>query len=260
VEDTNPSGPRLDLPDDDPSLTDEHDEGGGKPFGRRILLSMLGLGAGGILFGGKVSDIVGRALAPITAADRTGLTDLFPAAGRFRIYSVVGSLPQRSAAEYRLQLGGLVDRPLDLSYADLTALPATSLKKDFQCVTGWRVPAVPWKGVLLRDLLEQAGVQAGATALRFHSFDGAYTESLTLEQARRDDVMVAWEMENGPISRAHGGPVRLYVAPMYGYKSIKWLDRIEVGPSVVEGYWERRGYDTDAWIGKSNGRSDAPVQ
>ena len=53
--------------------------------------------------------------------------------------------------------------------------------------------------------------------------------------------------------------MRLYVAPMYGYKSIKWLDSIEAVADVVPGYWERRGYDTDAWVGGSNGRDDAPT-
>jgi DMSO/TMAO reductase YedYZ molybdopterin-dependent catalytic subunit len=58
------------------------------------------------------------------------------------------------------------------------------------------------------------------------------------------------------ITRAHGGPVRLYVVPMYGYKSIKWLDGIEVMDELRLGYWEQLGYDVDAWVGGSNGRSD----
>jgi DMSO/TMAO reductase YedYZ molybdopterin-dependent catalytic subunit len=66
-------------------------------------------------------------------------------------------------------------------------------------------------------------------------------------------------MYGKPVTRAHGGPVRLYVAPMYGYKSLKWLDSIEVVPAVVPGYWERLGYDVDAWIGHSNGRDDEPA-
>jgi DMSO/TMAO reductase YedYZ molybdopterin-dependent catalytic subunit len=132
----------------------------------------------------------------------------------------------------------------------------TALTRDFQCVTGWRVSDVRWRGVRLRDLLDQAGVQTGARAVRFTSFDGAYTESLTLAQARRDDVIVAYELEGNPLSSAHGGPVRLYVAPMYGYKSLKWLDSIELVASVDPGYWEQRGYDLDAWVGRSNGRDD----
>jgi DMSO/TMAO reductase YedYZ molybdopterin-dependent catalytic subunit len=237
----------------------------GAPVGRRIVLGMLGLGIGGVLVGARLSDALSRLLAPITAADRTGLSDLLPAGGGFRIYTVTGSLPSADEASYRLTVGGLVDRPASFSVADLRAMPATSLTKDFQCVTGWRVHQVPWVGVRLADVLDRAGVQTGptrgtrGTAVRFTSFDGSYTESLTMEQARRPDVMVAYSMQGGPISRAHGGPVRLYVAPMYGYKSCKWLSGIEVTDRVQEGYWERRGYDVDAWIGTSNGRDDEPV-
>ena len=236
------------------------DSDAGKLVGRRIFLGMLGLGAAGVVWGSRLAEAVNRALAPIAAMDRTGLTGLLPSSGRFRIYSVVGFLPRRDAAEYRLKVTGLVDRPLELTLADLKAMPATRLVKDFQCVTGWRVPDVPWTGVLLSAVLDAAGAAPGAAALTFRSFDGVYTESLTLEQARRPDVLVAYELEDEPVSRAQGGPVRLYVAPMYGYKSLKWLDEIEVTAAVEEGYWEVRGYDTDAWIGRSNGRSDEPVE
>ena len=121
------------------------------------------------------------------------------------------------------------------------------------------MPDVEWKGVRLADVLDQAGVSPEARAVRFTSFDGAYTESLTLDQARRDDVIVAYEMEGNPLSDEHGGPVRLYVAPMYGYKSSKWLDGIELTERVEPGYWEDRGYDVDAWVGRSNGRDDDPT-
>jgi DMSO/TMAO reductase YedYZ molybdopterin-dependent catalytic subunit len=231
----------------------------GRPYGRRIVLGMLGFGVGGLLVGAKVSDAMSRLLAPVTAADRTGITDLLPAGGGFRIYSVTGDLPGRADADYRLAVAGLVDKPLDLTLDDLKALPAARLVKDFQCVTGWRVHGVKWTGVRLADVLDAAGVRREAAAVRFVSFDGQYTESLTMSQARRSDVIVAYEMDGGPVSRVHGGPVRLYVAPMYGYKSCKWLGRIEAVDRVEPGYWEVRGYDVDAWIGRSNGRDDQPV-
>jgi DMSO/TMAO reductase YedYZ molybdopterin-dependent catalytic subunit len=138
-------------------------------------------------------------------------------------------------------------------------MPPTMLTKDFQCVTGWRVPGVHWTGVKLGDLLDKAGVQTAGKALRFTSFDGTYTESLTLEQARRNDVIVAYDMEGKPLSSDHGGPARLYVAPMYGYKSCKWLDGIEVVDHVIPGFWENEGYDVDGWVGLSNGRDDQPT-
>ena len=219
---------------------------------------MLGLGAAGVLVGARVQDFLGTALAPLTSRDGTGLSSLLPV-GRFRIYTVTGDLPSRATADYTLSVDGLVDTPMTLSYAQLTALPATRLTKDFQCVTGWRVHGVGWTGVRLADILDAAGVKAGAPAVRFGSFDGAYTESLSMAEARRDDVIVAYQMDGKPVSHIHGGPVRLYVAPMYGYKSCKWLDRITVEPALRPGYWEQRGYDQHAWIGKSNGRDDQPV-
>jgi DMSO/TMAO reductase YedYZ molybdopterin-dependent catalytic subunit len=148
---------------------------------------------------------------------------------------------------------------MTLRYEDLLTRAPTHLTRDFQCVTGWRVHGVHWTGVRLADLLDEAGVQTSARALRFTSFDGVYTESLTLDQARRGDVIVAYQLDQKPISTDHGGPVRLYVAPMYGYKSIKWLNGIQVVDRVEPGYWEGFGYDVDGWVGKSNGRHDDPT-
>jgi DMSO/TMAO reductase YedYZ molybdopterin-dependent catalytic subunit len=252
------------LPDrpEDADVTDLHDllvvdERLGAPVGRRIVLGLSALGGLGVLFGRAAQQRSQAVAERLPGGDV--LTQLLPVGGQFRIYTVTGGYPKRRKEDYTLTLDGMVDQPLTLSYDDLLSRDATEFTKDFQCVTGWRVENVPWVGVRLSALLDEAGVRASATALRFSSFDGAYTESLTLEQARRNDVIVAYSMLGGDISRANGGPVRLYVAPMYGYKSIKWLERIEVIDEVIPGYWEERGYDVDAWIGRSNGRDDEPV-
>lgn len=233
-------------------------------MGRRVVLGMLALGGAGILWGAKAQARMEEALRPFTIGDQTGLASLLPSAGRFRIYTVTGTLPSRSDEAYRLRVDGEVDHPATLDLADLRErLPQTSMTRDFQCVTGWRVADVPWRGVTLSSLLAEAGVRPGATHVRFWSFDGVYTETLTLEQAQRDDVLVAHEMLGKPVTREQGGPVRLYVAPMYGYKSLKWLERVEVVSALDEptdpGYWERLGYDVDAWVGRSNGLDDAPT-
>jgi DMSO/TMAO reductase YedYZ molybdopterin-dependent catalytic subunit len=220
---------------------------------------MLGLGVAGVAVGSRVTDEISTILAPIEEHDPTGLTSLIPAAGSWRYYSVASSEPMRTPQEYRLTVSGLVDRPLSVGYQDLLAMPQTRLVRDFQCVTGWRVPSVPWSGVRLRHLLEVAGVQPAARALSFTSFDGIDTESLSLDQASRPDVLVALRMYDKPVTRAHGGPVRLYVAPMYGYKSLKWLSGITLTAEVRPGYWERNGYEIDGWVGRSNGRDDAPT-
>lgn len=230
----------------------------GAPIGRRVVLGMLGLGAAGVVVGAPVARGIGNLLQPVTANDPTGLTDLLPGASTFRFYTVVSGFPI-APRDYRLRVDGLVGTPLNLSVADLEAMPATHLVKPFQCVTGWRVGNVHWSGVRLSHLLDVAGVAKGAAALHFESFDGVYTESLSLAQARLPDVIVAYRMLGGPLSREHGGPVRLYVAPMYGYKSIKWLSRISVVDKVEPGYWEQYGYAVNGWVGRSNGRSDAPI-
>ncbi len=217
---------------------------------------MAALGAVGVVTGRRIQGAFENFLAPIQSRDPTGLTSLVPDGGGFRFYSVTSTIPSRNAVTYRLTVGGLVDRPGTLTLDNLRAMPQTQLVRDFQCVTGWRVPKVHWAGVRLSDLLDRVGVRPGATAVRFTSFDGEYTESLTLAQARRPDVLVALDMLGKPVTRDHGGPVRLYVAPMYGYKSCKWLGGIELTGKVEPGYWEQNGYDVDAWVGHSNGRDD----
>ena len=230
----------------------------GTPVGRRVFLGLLGLGAAGVVFGARIQNWLEDNIGQYISKDGTGLSALLPI-GRFRIYSVTGDLPSRSRQKYRLRVKGLVEKPITLTFDDLIAMDATTLHRDFQCVTGWRVPDVEWKGVRLSDILDRAGVSPEAKAVRFTSFDGEYTESLTLAQARRADVLVAYEMEGNPLSDEHGGPARLYVAPMYGYKSCKWLDGIELTKHVEPGYWEGYDYDVDGWVGRSNGRDDAPT-
>src|SRR5258708_22619157 len=128
------------------------------PVGRRVILAMLGLGGAGVLVGSRIQSWLGRVLGLVQAADPTGLSQLVPAAGRFRIYSITGSLPYRSATSYRLTLDGPVQTPLTPTLDELRAMPATQLVKDFQCVTGWRVPKVPWTGVQLSAVLQAAGI------------------------------------------------------------------------------------------------------
>jgi DMSO/TMAO reductase YedYZ molybdopterin-dependent catalytic subunit len=241
-----------------PIVDDVEQTPSGAPIGRRVFLGLAAFGVSGIVWGSRAADLVERLLGPVTVKDGSGLLGLLPS-GRFRIYSVTGHLPSRAPADWRLDVTGLAGAPFTIGYDELLGLPPVELTKDFQCVTGWRVPAVRWKGVRLADLLDRAAPHPAATAVEFESFDGAYTETLTLDQARRDDVIVAYELDGKPISGAHGGPVRLYVAPMYGYKSLKWLQRITLVATARPGYWEQQGYDVDAWIGRSNSRSDQPA-
>jgi DMSO/TMAO reductase YedYZ molybdopterin-dependent catalytic subunit len=95
--------------------------------------------------------------------------------------------------------------------------------------------------------------QARAGGVQFTSAEIPYVDSLTLKQASLHDVLLAYEMDGKPLPREHGAPVRLVMPEMYGYKSVKWVSRIELVPQATDGYWEVLGYDRDAWVGRSNG-------
>ncbi|MCX5202242.1 molybdopterin-dependent oxidoreductase [Streptomyces sp. NBC_00237] len=220
---------------------------------------MLGVGAVGVAAAPYLQNGIDSFLGAAAGKDPTGITGLLPNSSGFRYYSVAASVPRKTPDTYRLTVDGLVDRPTAYTLADLRALPQTRIVRDVQCVTGWRVPGTPFEGVTLSRLLDLAGVKDTARAIRFTCFDGTYSESLTLPQARRDDVLVALRMQDKDLPHQHGGPVRLYVAPMYFYKSAKWLSGITVTDRVRPGYWEELGYDVDAWVGRSNGRTDTPT-
>jgi DMSO/TMAO reductase YedYZ molybdopterin-dependent catalytic subunit len=130
----------------------------GKPIGRRVVLSILALGAVGVVTGRTISD----GLAKIAAHDPTGLLNILPFGDNFRYYSVTGSVPVADPATYRLSVTGLVETERYYSLTDLAALPQTDIVADFQCVTGWRVPGVAWSGVRLSAILDASGVNARA--------------------------------------------------------------------------------------------------
>ena len=218
-----------------------------RTIGRAGFLGLLGVGAAGLFLAKDATGLLGRAIPNSVSA-------IVPTSG-WRIYTVGSSMPTFDPATYRLRVDGLVSAPQSFSLDDLKAMPRAEQISDFHCVTGWSVTGVRWAGVRIADLLESAGAKSNVAALRFVSAENPYEDSLTLEQALLPDVMLAYEMDGGPIPRAHGAPVRLVIPDMYGYKNVKWVNRIELGTTTQPGYWEEHGYDVDAWYGNSNGFS-----
>jgi len=221
--------------------------------GRRLFLGLVALGGAGVAFGGQVQKALSSKLG-------SGFASLLPGGDHFRIYTITGSYPDVPTSSFRLTVSGLVDTPMTLTFDELTALPSLDIVKGFQCVTGWRVENVPWKGVSLAHLLTMAGVQSSAIAVSFDSYDHADSESLLIDQAHLPDVIVAYEMYGKPVSREHGGPVRLVVPQMYGYKSLKWLSGIRVVDRVEPGFWEQNGYPTNGWLDGSTGATNPSPQ
>jgi len=224
------------------------DDGDPRPYGRRAFLALLAGGVSSFLWAPAAS----RVLSPLTSGASQLVGNLFPVGG-WRIYTISGSMPLFDAKSWRLEIGGLVRRPVSISYEQLLALPRTSQVSTFHCVTGWTVQNVRWAGVRFKDLLALAQPLPEATAIRFVSLEVPYVDSLTIDQALLPDVMLAYELDGKPLSRPHGAPARVVMPEMYGYKGVKWLNRIELLPSQPTGYWEGLGYDQNAWVGRSNG-------
>jgi DMSO/TMAO reductase YedYZ molybdopterin-dependent catalytic subunit len=226
--------------------------GGPRRYGRGVFLLLLGGGLSAFTWASKVSGFA----SPITSSISQLFGDLLPVGG-WRIYTISGSMPIFDERSWQLEVTGLVDRPQTLTYAQLRTLPQVHEVRTFHCVTGWTVHNVRWRGVRLSHLLELVGPQANAKAVRFTSLEPDYNDSLTLEQARLHDVMLALDMDEQPLSRPHGSPVRVVIPEMYGYKGVKWLTKIELLDHQPIGYWEGLGYDQDAWVGHSNGYNSA---
>jgi DMSO/TMAO reductase YedYZ molybdopterin-dependent catalytic subunit len=222
-------------------------EDGSRRIGRRVFLATVAGGLSSLYWGKAVWGHVSQALSGVEAA-----VPLIPSKG-WRIYTVAATMPTFDQATWRLRIGGLVEQPLELSYEELRALPQVSQVSVFHCVTGWTVNGVHWRGVRFRDLLAKARPLHDAHALQFVSAEVPYIDYLTLDQARLSDVMLAWEMDGKPLLREHGAPVRVVIPDMYGYKNVKWVAEINLVPAAEYGYWEMRGYDRDAWVGRSNG-------
>ncbi|MDQ1914725.1 molybdopterin-dependent oxidoreductase [Paenibacillus sp. GD4] len=169
------------------------------------------------------------------------------AEGSFRIYTVT-DIPKLSPEQWTFTVDGLVERPIQWNWNEFLAFPRQVQVSDFHCVTGWSVYKCTWEGIPLNRLLEHAGVKDGVKMVKFYSADGEYTDSITIEQTWMEDVMVVLMLDGKLIPRDLGGPVRLVVPQMYAYKSVKWLNRIELIGEDHTGYWEQRGYAKDAWI------------
>lgn len=167
--------------------------------------------------------------------------------GNFRVYTVT-DIPSFNNANWSFTVDGLVKNKLTWNWEQFVELQREVQVSDFHCVTGWSVYKNTWEGISLATLLDMAGVQDKAVTVKLYSGDGVYTDSLTLEQARMEDIIVAVMHDGKPIPNQLGGPVRLVVPQMYAYKSVKWLNRIELISGDHIGYWEQRGYDIDAWI------------
>ncbi|MFL5580090.1 MAG: molybdopterin-dependent oxidoreductase [Gemmatimonadaceae bacterium] len=179
--------------------------------------------------------------------------DGFPAGARlsgaaFPRYFVSKELPVWDAAArgaWRLEVAGLVRRPLSLSLADLQKLPRVTQRVNHYCVEGWTARA-EWSGVRVSELARVAGALPDAGYVDFQSFDDGYHESWDLESATHPQTIVAYGMDGTLLTPGHGAPARLHSPIKLGYKNTKYLTRVLFLPARNGGYWSDQGYE---WYG-----------
>jgi len=193
----------------------------------------------------------------------------FPESGRSAVFPANGTsdpdtpeyhaLAVNGFADWRLEVRGLVERPARLSLAELRRLPARTQVTRHDCVEGWSAIA-KWTGVRLGTVLDLAGVRPTAryVVLRCADImeepDESYYESVDLEDAYHEQTILAYEMNDRPLTVAHGAPLRLRVERQLGYKMAKYVMVVEMVESFEDieggrgGYWEDQGYEWYAGI------------
>jgi DMSO/TMAO reductase YedYZ molybdopterin-dependent catalytic subunit len=168
--------------------------------------------------------------------------------------------PSVSAGSWSLSITGLVDKAYKLTYDQLRALPNVSQYHTLECISnevgGSLISNGLFVGVRLADVLNAAGIQAGANTLTFYAADG-YSDSLHLAQALDERSLIVYHLDGAPLPQAHGFPARLLIPGLYGMKNGKWLTQLDVGNMAYTGYWEQRGWTSVAKV-KLMSRIDTP--
>jgi DMSO/TMAO reductase YedYZ molybdopterin-dependent catalytic subunit len=166
---------------------------------------------------------------------------------KFVIYAALG-IPRIDPAQWSLKVDGLVSSPQAYTYGQLTGQAQDSEVRSFHCVTRWSIRDVRWDGVRIQKILSPAGVKPEAKWLMFHCADG-YSAPVPLEDALKDDSILAFKLNGQPLSAEQGFPARPFIPGLYAWKSAKWVNRMELIPDYRDGYWEMYGYHerADVW-------------
>jgi DMSO/TMAO reductase YedYZ molybdopterin-dependent catalytic subunit len=202
-----------------------------------VLASVIMLGLGGCPANTQTSG--GGTLPPTEVREYQG--ENLSSVNDFRENSIKG--PQYVDIEnYQLEITGLVANPTSYSY-DEVLQNFDSYKKVviLDCVEGWSV-TILWEGVLISDLLAEAGPLPEAKLVIFHAYDG-YTTSLPLDYLIDNDILLAYKVNDIPLPSERGFPFELVAEEKWGYKWIKWVTTLELSDNVYyRGYWESQGF------------------
>jgi DMSO/TMAO reductase YedYZ molybdopterin-dependent catalytic subunit len=160
----------------------------------------------------------------------------------------LGTQPNLARRDWRLTVGGLVARPIDWGWDEFARLRASRSVSDIHCVTQWSRYDNAWAGIAGRDLVAHLEPLPTARFVRVRSFDG-YGTTVALDDFVAEGALLATHWAGAPLTRAHGGPVRLMIPQLYFWKSAKWVRHLWFTDRDAPGYWEARGYHPrgDPW-------------
>ena len=152
-----------------------------------------------------------------------------------------GGIPSIDLRTYALSAGGLLEKEYHFSWREILALPKSKVDCRLTSVSGWSVRA-HWAGIKWNDFLKQISLPPEANHVRFTAVGEGYATVVQLEDLENPRVLLAYEVNGEPIEPEYGGPLRMVIPNLWGYKSCKWLGRIDFINHMEGGYWEDRGY------------------
>ncbi|HEV2177852.1 MAG TPA: sulfite oxidase-like oxidoreductase [Terriglobia bacterium] len=153
----------------------------------------------------------------------------------------VGGVPSFDPATWDFHTSGMVSQPLRLAWSEFQALPRIQVTADFHCVTRWSRFDNHWEGVAFRTIAELTAPQPQAAYVLAASEEG-YTTNVPLRDLLEPNVLFALQHDGQPLAAEHGGPLRLVVPKLYGWKSAKWVRSLIFLPEDRAGFWEQNGY------------------
>jgi DMSO/TMAO reductase YedYZ molybdopterin-dependent catalytic subunit len=159
----------------------------------------------------------------------------------------LGLRPDIRREDWKLEISGAA-KEQSFDWAAFSALPQVKLTTDLHCVTSWSIFDAQVEGVLWAEFLRHIELDDSATHVMFHAYDG-YTTNLPLTELAKADVAIVHSFGGAPLTREHGGPVRMWVPHLYAWKGAKWLKGMQFLTEDHKGFWEVRGYHNhgDPW-------------
>lgn len=233
-----------------------------RKFAEKLTVTFFTLTLSGLIF--KKSTKIVRAETSISEGDIfSKIKGLPPEVTPNKDFYVVSKNifdPTVGIKNWKLEVTGLVEKPLKFNYEELKKLPTVEQYTTLICISnpvgGEFISNALWKGVALKTILEMAKPKNGAVDVVLYAFED-YSDSIPLEKALQEGTTLAYEINGKPLPDKHGFPARLLVPGIYGEKNVKWITKIELVNYDYKGFWQKRGWSDTAVI-KTMSRIDVP--